>query len=113
MKRVSGLLMLLLVALLFSMPVAADDFGLSNDLNFEITSENKISDKGEVAGYSGEMLAFSVDPCRPEGIFNNITGLLVTTYNFNFYIKAATYITVVNYRISREAGGPRVTPGST
>lgn len=116
MKRVSGLLMLLLVALLFSMPVAADNLELSNDL-FQITEESKIVAEEEIAGIrSGETLVvLSAGPCRPEELLNNKTGLLVAAYNLTFiHIEIAGINTPeIVYQKSQTAGGIQLSAGFT
>jgi hypothetical protein len=58
MKKVYGLLMLLLLAFLVSLPVAADGLAPSNDHALVITTdETKIAVEEEVAGIPGEMVA--------------------------------------------------------
>jgi hypothetical protein len=71
MKKVSGLLMLLLACSLVSTLVAAEPFGVSNEiaLDFDLVEAKTIAQE-EVAGVAGEILAVPVSSIQPEMVSN-------------------------------------------
>lgn len=105
MKKFSGLLMLLVVAFLVSMPVAADVYEAPNSLNMLVTAadETKIVLQEEVVGNPGETLAVqSVEPCIPVGASVNME----TTYRFD---RRTNYCFTADVLL----GGGRARPGYT
>lgn len=103
MKKCSGFLMLLVVFLLASMPVAADVYEAPNSLIAMAESETKIVMEEEVTGISGEtMAAFAVAPCIPLVATEN----MVTT---DGVYRRSNYCSIADVLL----GGGRARPGYT
>lgn len=105
MKRTSGLLMLIVVALLVSMPVSADVYEAPNSLNMIVTAadETKIMLQEEVVGNPGETMAVqSVEPIT--AVTHTVTNMVCPDAG----IEAA----LLPYsRVYRMSGGGRIYSG--
>ena len=112
MKRIAGFTLLLLVALLVSLPVAADVLAASDDLNECVTvaPETKIFTEEEVIAYSGEIMTVqSAAPTPAEAIRPSVVMIYGGLESGNSCGNTLNLIS--GTRTDRMAGGDRLYVG--